>query len=433
MTNLSTTDPWETNWENKLTDSSPKTITCSFCTFSGNSIHSSFCEICEKSLSTKKVRAIKTNSDRKLSFSQLNNNLSQAHKILPPAKNENPFKANKNLLSKLSLYFLTKNKKDRLLRFRHHIKKPVNLYSLLFLLFFGMSWIAGQLMIPKPKQIIASNPSKTQINQTASSIPKGLFSYGGAPFYAPLVSSGINTKMGTLYPDFDWRYTKPTNDDFTYANGIKMLIDGELTIAFSGRPLEDRELQRALLRGIQLKQVPIAIDGIVFFANKDLSVSPGLNVSQIRDIYQGKISNWQQIDPQAQKVPIVPILLNHEDLTVLGLKPQQIAPNAEYAANSTLLLRKMISVPGAISFSSASLVRNQQFIKTFNIAETSLSKYIEPNFGTFKESYPLTRRIFIGYRQDKTYEQKAGEAYVEFLDSPQGQQIIKESGLVPLR
>lgn len=48
-------------------------------------------------------------------------------------------------------------------------------------------------------------------------------------------------------------------------------------------------------------------------------------------------------------------------------------------------------------------------------------------------SYPISRRMFIMYRQDGTIDQLAGEAYANMLLSKEGQQIVQKAGLVPLR
>jgi phosphate transport system substrate-binding protein len=55
------------------------------------------------------------------------------------------------------------------------------------------------------------------------------------------------------------------------------------------------------------------------------------------------------------------------------------------------------------------------------------------NKEAFKDaSYPLTRRIYLVYRIDGSTDQKAAEAYAQFLRSAEGQQIIERAGFVPI-
>lgn len=268
-------------------------------------------------------------------------------------------------------------------------------------------------------------------------VPQGLFSYGGALYFASLVAHGINEAMMQNYPDFNLRYTKPKNNDQSYANGIRMLLDGELSFAFNGRSLTDEEYSQANLRSIDLQQIPIALDGIVLFGNKNILVD-NLSLNQVKDIFTGKITNWQELG--GADIPITTVLLTPENLEILGIKNLSHLPETiQYVPNYTLALREVIATSGAISFASASLVKDQQAIKAFALAEEDSPNYIapfvagEPDLELFKNGvYPLTRRLFIVIRRDGTPDQLAGEAYTQMLLSNQGQEIVKEAGFVPL-
>ena len=321
--------------------------------------------------------------------------------------------------------------------YKKEIKKPINLLGILCLVVIFALW--GNLIIGKNEKSITSKLNNQETETTPENPlpkgPSGLFSYGGAPFYASLVANGINSNIEAVYPGFELRYAKPLNQDFSYSNGIRMLIDGELSFAFNGRPLSDQEFQRAKLRGTNLKQVSIAIDGIVFFGNNEMPIA-GLNIDQIKAIFEGKVTNWNEIDPKLQNIPIIPVLLNNEDLAMIGLK--SIRPDAQYVQNYTQALRKVIATPGAISFSSASLVQGQQLIESYSLADNNLSNYIPPfingelNSSAIKDGrYPLTRRIYIIYRDDRTSDQQAAQAYIAYLNSAEGQQIIEKSSFVP--
>ena len=323
--------------------------------------------------------------------------------------------------------------------YKNEIQKPLNLLGILAIVII-LIFLANSLIGNREKSTtFKPNNQKTETKPEISlpKAPEGLFSYGGAPFYAPLDANGINSHVEEVYPGFEVRFTKPLNDDYSYTNGIKMLIDGELSFAFNGRPLNDREFKRASLRGIKLKQVPIAIDGIVFFGNNEISMN-GLSLDRVKAIFQGEINNWSQVDPQMQKVPIVPVLLDDEDLEMIGV--QKISSNSQYVDNYTQALRKVIATPGAVSFSSASLVKGQQLVTPFALADEDRINYVSPfingnlNLADFKDGrYPLTRRIYIVYRDDQSLEEKAAEAYIAYLNSPEGQQIIQKSSFVPLR
>lgn len=460
-------DPWGDDFSSKSVKICPS---CGF----KNKFPSSICEICDRSLITryrikkkeseaigaasnssslpqKKKKELTANTlqfnQRKESKAIVNSSsLPQKKELTANAlqfnqKSERYVYSYKNITSKLARLKFKKQvlsllaKLNKIQKHQPEIIKPINILGLLSILIILILCLKQVSTFKQKYTTNTSSSGQMQSSKTLPPAPRGLFSYGGAALYAPLVSSGLNGQIENAYPGFELRYTKPINNDFGSANGIKMLIEGELSLAYSNRPLTDSEIQRAAMRGFRLKQTSIAIDGLVFFASSSLAV-PGLNLAQIKDIYQGKITTWDRIDPQAQKVPIVPIILKDEDLAMLGVK--QITSKAQYADNYTQLLRKVISTPGAITFASASLVKRQELIKTFGLAQTSSSNYISaflnerPNLNAFKQGYPATRLIFLIYREDGTSEQKAAEAYVNFLESSEGQKTIKKSGLVPL-
>jgi phosphate transport system substrate-binding protein len=268
-------------------------------------------------------------------------------------------------------------------------------------------------------------------------VPSGLFSYGGALYFSSLVTHGMNEAIAQDHPDFHLRYTKPTNQDQSYTYGIKMLLDGELSFAFNGRPLTDREYLQAELRNMKLLQIPIAIDGIAVFGNNRLAVN-NLSLEQVQAIFTGKITNWQQLG--GTDLPITPVLLTPENLEVLAVKDLNSIPQSiQYVSNYTQAVRKVVAIPGAIAFASTSLIHNQQEIKIFNLAAENSTDYVapmidkQPNLKLFENgTYPLTRRLFVVVRQDGTPDQLAGKAYAQMLLSHQGQSIVEASGFVPL-
>ena len=329
--------------------------------------------------------------------------------------------------------------------FKQELKNPNVLIGLVILGCGIVFWINDLIIIthqPTPTYITSSQ-TRAKVNLYESmgqvkNVPQGLFSYGGALYFASLVAHGMNDAILQNHLNFDLRYTKPQNQDSSYSNGIKMLLNGELSFAFNGRPLTDQEYTKANLRGISLQQIPIALDGIVFFGNNNISVK-GLTLNQAQNIFTGKITNWQQLG--GENLPIVPVLLTPENIKeILGSNDvSNVSRTTEYVTNYTQALRKVIATPGAISFASASLVQNQKLIKIFSLAESNSTNYVDPfiaekpNLELFKRgTYPLTRRLFLVFRQDGTPDQLAGKAYAEMLLSNEGQKIVEQAGLLPL-
>ncbi|MEM8674743.1 MAG: substrate-binding domain-containing protein [Cyanobacteria bacterium P01_G01_bin.67] len=322
---------------------------------------------------------------------------------------------------------------------KQELQKPSVISGLLVLALAIALWV-NYFISRRPTYLASPLGDKIALYDSMNqvrNVPEGLFSYGGALYFASLVAHGINDAMMQSHPNFNLRYTKPRNQDQSYANGIQMLLDGELSFAFNGRSLTDAEYSQAKLRSVDLQQIPIAIDGIVFFGNNNIAVN-NLSLDQVKDIFTGKITNWNQLGGENRR--ITPVLLTPENLEILGFQDvPPLPPSTNYVANYTLALRKVIATPGAISFASASLVKDQQAIKVFGLAESNSVNYVAPfvagktNLELFRNgSYPLTRRLFVVIRRDGTPDQLAGKAYTQMLLSNQGQKIVESAGFVPL-
>jgi phosphate transport system substrate-binding protein len=281
--------------------------------------------------------------------------------------------------------------------------------------------------------IIANNSSR--IDKSKEIEISGLANYGGDSTFAPLVAEGLNKYVESKYPNLKLRYTKPVNNDFSSVNGIEMLLNGELSFAYSARPLSDEEYRNAQIRGFKLKQIAIAVDGISVFSNFWTPTSK-LNFEQVEKIFSGEIDNWNQIDPRYESLPIVPIAVNNEDYGNLNLKESSTTIKLP---TYTDVMQKVISTPGAISLASSSLVQNQRSLKIYSLANENTSNYInlfsnkKLNIAAIKEgSYPLTRRLFVVYREDGSNDQITGETIANLLTSSEGQEIINNSNYVPI-
>lgn len=406
-----------------------RTKICPKCKYDANPRDAIKCPLCQTKLTNKAEVCHTDKLDRKkVSRSSLSKikGTNKASQIELALKNQT-----KNWLN-----FVRQSPKKRLAIAPelNEIKKPLNLVGLILVGLGIALW--GNYFLTSTRVEVIEVPvtkDKTQDAPAKPPVPTGLFNYGGDPIFSALVSSGINLGIGVAYPGFELRYAKPLNNDFSSLNGIKMLLGGELSFAYNARSINSSEYKEANLRSIKLKSVPIAIDGVAIYSNVKAPKSK-LNRSQIRQIFSGELTNWNQINPNFGDLPIVPVIVEDENLNLLELSTKsEVANSARYVGNYTQAIRETIRTPGAISFASYSLVKDQQLVKKFALADGSSSDYVKPSVRNFRDGeYPLTRRIYLVYRLDGTVDQKAAEAYIDFIGSFEGKEIVTRAGLVPI-
>ena len=286
-----------------------------------------------------------------------------------------------------------------------------------------------------------------------SGVPTGVFNYGGSSTWVPLRQT-VDTVIRGERSDFELRYVNPLDGIPSSGSGIRMLLDDQLAFSQSSRPLKDEEYDRAKQRGITLKQVPVAIDGIAVAVNPELDVA-GLTIAQLKQIYTGNVTNWNQVGGPNR--PVVPVSRSPESggtveffiANVLG--GEDLAPDVKLVPTTTQALREVGNNPGSIYYASAPEVVPQCTIKPLPVgrsADNLVPPYQEPlvpsracpdvrnqlNAAAFQSGdYPITRRLFVIIKQNGQIDERAGIAYAELLLTAPGQELIRQAGFVSIR
>jgi ABC-type phosphate transport system substrate-binding protein len=329
---------------------------------------------------------------------------------------------------------------------------------------FPLSWLVlalptlligiGYLMGSNSPQTASNIPTPSSVRPSSGiqryssmkevqNVPAGLFQYAGAVTFAALHSKTMGHAISQAYPDFRLSYKEPTQGKPGSTAGINMLLNDEISFAQSARPLEDEEYRKAKAQNFVLEQIPVAIDGVAFYVHPGIPVS-GLSTDQLQSIFLGKTTNWKQVG--GPNLPIMPFSLDPKLVSMINLvlgssKDKGLGRNVQIVRDVTTAVRKVASTPGAIGYASASEVARQRTVRPLSLLEKNGSKqYIKPvldrnlvNVEAFQAgSYPLTRRLFVVIRRDGTLNDLAGIAYANLLLSNEGQQLIGNSGFVPI-
>jgi phosphate transport system substrate-binding protein len=281
-------------------------------------------------------------------------------------------------------------------------------------------------------------------------VPQGMFNYGGSTTFAPLRSPTIVNTITQASPQFQVRYTEPTTGKPGSGKGIAMLIGGQLSFAESSRAIKDEEYAQAKNRGFALEAVPVAIDGIALYVNPQLLQQgvKGLTLAQVRDIFIGKIRNWQAVG--GPNLAITPFSRNLQAGGTVDffyenvMEKQPLGPNVREVRDTTASIRQVSATEGGIGYATASEVIKQQIIRLIAIAKEDggqgfTSPCADPtciaiNGKAFADgSYPITRRLFIIVKRDGRLDEQAGVAYANMLLSNEGQKLAEQAGFVPIR
>ncbi|MBO3457335.1 substrate-binding domain-containing protein [Aetokthonos hydrillicola Thurmond2011] len=283
--------------------------------------------------------------------------------------------------------------------------------------------------------------------ESVTDVPIGSFKYGGSPAWAS-IRQLVDSQIQSARPELQLHYVAPSQGSPSSSLGIRMLIDGQLDFAQSSRPLTDEEYAIAKQRGFTLEQRQVGVDGIAVIVNPSLNVS-GLTVSQLQEIYQGRITNWKQVG--GPNLPITPFSQHLDDADIAifpenQTKRQKLSQNVHYVNSTTEAIREVSKTNGGIYYAPASTVVLQCTVKPLSLGRTTselIPPYRQPlvlpqqcptqrnqvNTEAIKNgSYPITTNLFVIIKHNNNREEQAGEAYTRLLLTDEGQKAISRLG-----
>lgn len=303
---------------------------------------------------------------------------------------------------------------------------------------------------------LITQPKEALCFKDVSNVPKGIFNYGGSTSWAP-IRQLLAPEIQRALPDFVLRYEQSDSAEGTAGSvtGMQMLLAGQLNILQSSRPLEN-ENEQAQKQGFSLIQEPVALDAIAIAVNPKLSVR-GLTKDQLKNIYSGKIRNWQQVG--GPDLAITPYSRLPQDsgtarwFRYIVLNNQDFGNNVKFVHDTTQGLRQIATALGGVYYASAPEVvpqcttrplpvglQQEQFVPPYQDplvpSEFCPQKKNQVNQEVFRNGqYPLTRNLFVIFKafKNENDEEKAGRAYANLLLTDQGQKLIEKAGFVRIR
>lgn len=234
------------------------------------------------------------------------------------------------------------------------------------------------------------------------------------PIYAGFVQS-IYPESSVIYNGED--YDASSAMHYTNTRGAyKDIVDGNADIIICAQP-SDEQLQYAKDNGVELEMVPIGSDAFVFIVNDSNPVN-NITIEQIRGIYSGEIKNWKELG--GKDIPIAAMRRNKNSGSQTALEKLMgdtpIRPDYTALFGSPIGFSFRYYVTGMLGEGGVKIL-------TIN--------GIAPTAETIADgSYPVAGNIYAIYRKGETNEnvQKA----IDFMLSPEGQEIVERSGYIPL-
>lgn len=211
------------------------------------------------------------------------------------------------------------------------------------------------------------------------------------------------------------------------------LIEGKVDLIITARSMSYDEKIQAQQLGVSLIEQPIAKDALTFIINPN-NPTQGLTHSQLQDIYLNRVTRWNEIGEW--EMPITPYIRNRNSGSQEKFE-SMVMQGLELPDWPELRIGNVMSAPyvqieedeTGIAFTPFYYFRyivDNDYTKPLNINGVAMTK------GNIENgSYPFTTEVFAAVRSDINISSMAYKIF-EFLTTTNGQDIIAESGYVPL-
>ncbi|HZN76925.1 MAG TPA: PstS family phosphate ABC transporter substrate-binding protein [Micromonosporaceae bacterium] len=223
--------------------------------------------------------------------------------------------------------------------------------------------------------------------------------------------------------------------------GFEKFCKGETDISDASRKINDKEKTACETGNVKWTELQVANDALTVAVHKDNTWAKCLTVAQLKKIWepaaQGKITNWNQVDPSFPNEPLKLFSPGTDSGTfdyftaAINGKEGDSRQDATFSENDNVLVQGVSSTKGGLGYFGFSYFEeNQSNLKAVEV--DSGAGCVAPSLdsaqsGNYK---PLARPLFIYVKQaSMTKPQVKGfvEFYVTKID-----EIVKEAAFVPL-
>ena len=212
--------------------------------------------------------------------------------------------------------------------------------------------------------------------------------------------------------------------------GISALLDETTDIAMASRGIKFSEKMKAKAAGEELEEIPVAYDALAVVVHPSNPVKQ-LTRRQLEDIFRGKITNWKQVGGDDRKI----VVYSREPSSgTYEFFKESVLKNKNYMASSLsmpatgAIIQSVSQTKGAIGYVGLAYVSPR--VKTLSVSYDG-KHYAAPTVeNATNKTYPIVRPLYYYYNVKKKAEI---DPLVQYILSPDGQDIIKKSGYIPVK
>ncbi|MFA5167105.1 MAG: phosphate ABC transporter substrate-binding protein [Candidatus Omnitrophota bacterium] len=218
--------------------------------------------------------------------------------------------------------------------------------------------------------------------------------------------------------------------------GVAALINGTCDIAETSREMKPRELELARKNGHDAQEFKVAIDALAVVVHPSNPVKQ-LTFDQLSGIFTGKITNWNEVGGNDQKILALSrdrnsgthvYFLEHILRKGNDKGPEQFAPEVLMLPSSQAIIDEVSQSQSAIGYIGLGYV--SPAVKAVAVSKANEGPFVLPSLDTaMNKTYPVARPLLFYTGREP---QGTVKSFIDFVLSKKGQEIVRTMDFVPL-
>jgi phosphate transport system substrate-binding protein len=203
--------------------------------------------------------------------------------------------------------------------------------------------------------------------------------------------------------------------------GITNATSGVSEIGMSSRDLKEEEKANGL------KETIIAYDGIVVVTHPSNKVKD-LTMEQVKQIFTGEVTNWTELGGDDMEIVVV----SREDGSgsrdafqeIVYYSSGELVRSAIVASGNGNIKTTVATNKHAVGFISFEYIDDSISTLDINGVEATAENVLQ-------QKYSLSRPFLFVNKEE--FLSKEGQQFIDYILSPEGQVVVSESGVIPLK
>ena len=200
--------------------------------------------------------------------------------------------------------------------------------------------------------------------------------------------------------------------------GIESLAAGSVDIGDASRALSDDEKGQGIVENI------VAIDGIAVITDTDNTITD-IKSEDLAKVYTGQITNWKDLGGKDEQIVVIGREAGSGTRDAFE-ELMDVKDSCKYAQeldSTGAVLAKVAATPGAVGYVSLDVLDD-----TVNGLKINSVEPTEENI--LAGTYVLQRPFVMATKGEISEQSEQVQAYFDFINSEDGQNVIKSVGLI---